>query len=445
MERRVGFYLPRDNVLKVMAPIAQHMLRRGAGALRPVFLVPGWRISKAQRQPRADAVRLAFGGQVEVIRLDDIDALERLIASGSLDAFVNLTPTVCEIDLTALRRLREISRRVGTIWIALPYTFASEEMILEDPALALELWDRVCLIGRRSVEYLELRLRAASSPLRAPLLARTAITGYPELDGLSMLDDERAIRRKYGLPLDRPIIVVATAPSFYPLIRRSRTLQGLEMRFRGAWPRSPGGAAAWAASAWRYPRVASYRRYLRALRAFADANGACLVAKTRDKHRDPRYVRDMVDSIVGDDSFFPFTTLELLRVARLYVGFYSAMTLEAVAAGVYAISALFMPPPAINRSPADRMRAEFFHRNPGSLWNAPGVSELIDGTTRAGAAALERLAHARFEAYAVDERQRAALLERYVSHLGRSSQRVVEVLEESWATVRKAAVIGCNP
>lgn len=432
MSRRIAFYLPRENQLKVIAPLVKYLVDHCADEFRPLILIPGWKTSKSKPQPNIGELRALFGDPVELIQLEDAMALLRLIQARSIDAVLNLTVRVCDMDLATTQLLRDESRKRGTTWIALPYLFAGEEVVLEDPALAVELWDRICVVGLRSVEYLESHLNGTSDHLGQRLLERVRVTGYPELDGFNQLSDAEGIRRKYGFPLERPIIFVATAPKFYPLVNGSRMLQGLEARFRHDRAGALRSVLA-LATCCRYPVLVSYRDYLKALRIFADANGACLVAKTREKHRDPDYLREYVDYIVDDRSFFPFTTLELLRISRLYVGFYSATAMEAAAAGVYAISILFLPKELVEPLPSRRARSGFFHSNPGGLWNTPGVSEVIDGTTRSGSAWLDRLARSRLEEYAVDERQRMNLLDQFVSCVGNSSAQVVEVLRESWS------------
>jgi hypothetical protein len=243
------------------------------------------------------------------------------------------------------------------------------------------------------------------------------------------LADEAAIRRKYRLPAGRPLIMLATSPSFFPRVNHRPIMAGLEARFRGAWPLSPRAAVGVVAS-WRYPTLIAYRSYLEALRTFADRHGALIVAKTRFKHGDPAYLSRYVDVVIGDESFFPFTTLELLRVSALYVGFYSATAIEAVAMDRYAVSIRFLPREHAEPSPSHQEWLTAFHHGPDALWNTRGVSQTIDGTLRSTRAWLKRFAASDWSAFAIDEPERHLLLERLLGGLGESTERLLRALEE---------------
>ena len=431
MSRRVAFYVPRVNHLRVVAPVIDYLVHHCAQKFRALILVPGWRTSKQPWQPQPDEVRALFGEQVELTYLEDVAAWVRLIQTASIDVLVNLTTQVAEIDQRTVHTLRHESRKTGTKWVALPYLFAQDHFIVERPRYTLDTWDLICVAGPRSADYILSHLNGLAAGDVRELHERLVITGYPELDGIDQLPDEKTIRRKHGLPLEKPIIFLGTAARLYPQANHSRTMHGLESRFMGEWDVSLRGLIGLAASL-RYPARASYRQFLSAIRAFADRNNACLVAKTRAKHRDPSYLTDYVDYVFGDQSFFPFTTLELLRVSSLYVGLWSVMALEAVAMGLYALTMLSVPVELTE--PVDRLgwSREFYHR-PGGLWNTPGVSESIDGAKRSCYARLNRLARSSLAEYAVDEARRTQLLDQLVSYRGTSSERFVEVLASCWS------------
>jgi hypothetical protein len=157
------------------------------------------------------------------------------------------------------------------------------------------------------------------------------------------------------------------------------------------------------------------------------------VGKTRTKHDDPVYVRESLDLLLGDVSFFPFTTLELMQVSSLYFGFYSATVMEAVACGVYAITALFLPPDLVPPQAQWRRGIDFFERRPGGLWDTPGVSAVIEGTQESGHAALVGFARSKLEDYGGNKEERRAALGKYVSFLGRSSEHVVDAIDAAFA------------
>ena len=430
MTRTVAFYLPRVNYLKVMAPIIAHL--QTSTRFRPLILLPGWPLSKPALQPTVEHLQPLIDRGVDVETLPTADHFDALIHSGRIHAVANLTPEVADIQPELLTKLVAESHRRGILWIALPYTFAQDQFVLEHPERAADTWDVICTLGPRSMAYIDTELRRVSPALADRVKPRLAVTGYPELDGIDSLDDEATIRRRYELPPDKPIIVLASAPPFSLLVESAPpSLRGLDLRFRGQLGRSIGDVAAFASSL-RYPLV-RYRDYLAALRRFADENGAWLVAKTRAKHQDPPYLAEYAHAIIGDRSYFPFTALELMRVASLYVGFYSAMTIEAVAMGVYAISILFVPPELAEPQARWRRLSDHFYREPGGLWNTPGVSEVVDGAGQSSRDWVRNFSTARLGRYRTDAGRQTAMLDAFISYRGRSTERLVEILMDRWS------------
>lgn len=432
MRRRIAFYVPRTNYLKVLAPVVLHLLRHCAAEFEVLILFPGWAIRKTALQPREEDFQRIFGSQVALRRLPEVEAFLQLIRGGSLDAVINMTARVYDIEPAALEALRAASRQRGVKWMAVPYLFTQDYFIAENPRAVADTWDCIGTLGPASLTYLESHLRQADPPLAHVLRSRVTVMGFPELDALAESVDAQAIRRRYGLPLDRPIVYLSTAPVVYPLVNASWRSRGVERRFRGETDGFFGDLAGRIASLGDR-QVVSYRRYVQAVRRCADANGACVVAKTRAKHRDPAYLRQYVDVLIDDTSYYPFTTLELLRVSDLYAGFYSASVMEAVAAGVYAITFLFVPVEIAEPQPLAQAWANIFHRNPGSLWNAPGVSAMIDGTSPSAGEALERLANGRLQDFRIDPAARERLLDRFVGYRGASAARIANVLRGLWA------------
>lgn len=193
--------------------------------------------------------------------------------------------------------------------------------------------------------------------------------GYPELDQLhTVIGDRAACRAKWNLPDGRFIRL------FGPAARPPAL---------GRWRR------------WLFERF-RYRTMLRNIRGWSPDN--LLVAKTRAKHRDPSWLGQYCDRIVDDRSFYPFTTLELLVAADQYVGFASAMSIEAAAVGIPQTTLYGWPPEKGEWPSYWPLKKEFFVNG---LWR--------DGLSR-------------------DERRRAC--ERWAGPLdGKASSRFLDLLE----------------
>ncbi|MES1255944.1 MAG: hypothetical protein ABUS56_10070 [Acidobacteriota bacterium] len=431
--RRLGFYMPRANYLKVMGPLIDHVVRQRGGEYQAVLLLPRWDVSKPEQRVDGAALARAWGSRVTICELPTVAALVTLVTGGGLDALFSVQPALSDIGAADADRLRAASLEQGTKWVALPEGFSQSGYVATRAPSLVANWDLVCTVGAHSMRYIDRHLERMEPRLAAALRERIAVVGYPEFDALDTMDSHSAIRQKYDLPADKPIVVVATAARSVPLSVNTWTARGLDARFRGDTPRSLAAVVARTVSL-RYPTLISYRRYLDAVRSFADANGAVVVAKTRTKHRDHPYVADAADYLIDDRSFLPFTTLELLRVASLYFGFYSNTVSEAVVSGRYAITALFAPPRAMQSDPAWREYGRAMTWGPDGLWDVSGVSEVIDGTTAEGSRALDRFARAGLDAYRVDEARRREVLRDFFNYPCNSSALVLDALAARWST-----------
>lgn len=222
--------------------------------------------------------------------------------------------------------LRRLTRRAGVRWAALDHCGDNWTFLQEDGPGILRDWD------------LALTLSAA------PWLMGTSPVGYPELDQLvTVVGDQRACRAKWNLP--RGQFVLLFGPAARP-IRLGRVRRWWFQQLR-------------------------YRRVLWALRRWADSARALIVAKTRVKHRDPPYLARSCDRVIPDVAFYPFTTLEVLRAANAYVGFASAMAIEASAVGLAQLHLHAWSPEAAEWPSAYPLKQRFFMAE-GGLWNSPG-------------------------------------------------------------------------
>jgi hypothetical protein len=264
------------------------------------------------------------------------------------------------------------SRRTGTLWCTLGHVQEELLDLLLPPGPAvLEPWDIATTLRRNGVADL--------APLR-----KLAPVGFVELDQVRGFDRVE-LRRRYGLPADRPVVYFSTAPRFdRPVIGRSMPPRlhwehapfGLmEAAFFGRVPRALARAAL---ARWRsrWPdldHLTTYRDVLSAVRRFARRHDAVIVAKTRAKHRDPTYVARVVDHLLPDGAFFPFRTLELMALADVYVGLPSSSAIEAAFLGLPMVHVLPFPPDAYEAPSFLPVREEFYLK-PGGLWNAPGLA-----------------------------------------------------------------------
>lgn len=437
MARKVCFYLPRDNFLKCFAPIIQTLIDKHQERLTPVIIVPGWEISKAHLQPGPVAITQVFGGKVRVHAPGNVEAMLRILDEEGIQVFVSLSVELS--DITSGERAGFFSRlkNLGIKTVSTPYLWHQDYFIGEKPEAVLEEWDLLTTMGPRGLRYIEHRLSGAAPEVRKLIMDRTIAVGYPELDGIR-LNSDADVRKKYKLPSDKSIIYVSTAFKFFPgnvyvSGRLSRwRLRGCQSIFSGpaesvdSSPLADMGARTLARMM--DGPIISYHHYLRSLRMLADRNNAILVAKSRTKHQDPEYLCDYVDALFYDESFFPFTTLELMQISNLYFGFYSASALEAVVMGLYSITSEYLPQKYIEHDWSWEPGRYFYFGNYG-LWNFSGVSELWRGGEAMTRKKLAHLEKSSLEELSPDPAQRERLLSDFLACRKGSSELFINALE----------------
>lgn len=251
---------------------------------------------------------------------------------------------------------------------------------------------------------------------RPALAARSAVVGSTMLDQLAAVD-RAAVRKRYNLPEDRPIVVFLSL-KMAVIEPWRRLVWGRGWRGVRAARALVTGHAAWVPD---ILRSHGYRDLLAAVRRLCDRGGATLVVKSREKNADPPFLRRIADVFETDRTSYPYTSMELMAVADLCVHFQSAGVLEAAFAGVPSLSI------AVSQ---EHLRAyasytELFSGRPGGLQNFPGV--VVSATP---AEAIARLNTTSLTDFRVDSGARRAYIERFVGFDDtRASTRALDVIE----------------
>ena len=311
---RLLLWVPRSNHIKVIGPVAAEATRRGHEVLA---------VAPAGDVKGGDALihtRAELGGMVPVM---DRWRLAEFTPEWALAVGLRTAPT-----------LRRLTRGRGVRWCALDHCGDNLIHFVEDEA-STDNWDLTFTLAQEP---------AAFAARLADYECGAMPIGYPELDQLdSVIGDKATCRVKWNLPQHQKIVLFG--PAARP-IRLGRVRR------------------------WWFHHV-YYRRILWGLRQWANMTGALIVAKTRTKHGDPTWLGRYCDRIIGDEAFYPFTTLELLRAADLYVGFASAMAIEAAAIGLPQVHLHGWPPERGEWPTALPLKRAFFI-DKGGLWNCVG-------------------------------------------------------------------------
>lgn len=401
----LGVLVLRRSYLKVLGCVIQAAMDRGFSVV--LFWDP--RVSKP-----GEALREVDFGCWPAAKLVTYDNArpDRQFIEFRVDAVVS-TELFLHVQAAGLEGAYRSAQRAGVRFHSVSYIF---DTAWNDPA-AYNLLERTCYVSEYQ-RQLHWRLyaeafKAIGGPER--LAAGSAVTGSPMLDQLALVDPD-AVRRRYALPSDRPIILLMSLKMAVPdpwrrIVwgrggRTIRTLRALAARRSDFVP-----------EIWRGDH---YRDVVRAVRRFCDRHGALLVVKSKAKNGDPRFLRRLADRMVFDDHTYPYTSLELLAVSNVCAHFESGAVLEAAFAGVPSISI------AVSQQHLDAYPGieELYGGELGSLQNYPGVVSRVPHTE-----AVSFLDAARLGTFRIDSSARTA----YVRHfLGfddtHSSQRIVDTM-----------------
>ncbi len=289
-----------------------------------------------------------------------------LAAEYRLDAFITHEGYHTLQGFGQLESVRTL-RQQGTAVFSLTHFFEVSRLPLE----ALDHFDLTFFMSEFGIELM-FDLNAATPAERAHYRPRMATAGSPTFDQLAGLD-QTAARAHFGLPPDRPVVVLA-APVLSPVTLwrwvvwrepalRTRLKRALSARRLDFLPQIFSGP--------------SFERCVAAVRAFCDRHNAVLVVKSRLKQDDPPYLIAAADHYLdgADEEYYPlFTMYRLLAAADLVVSAQSMSLVEAVAANVPAVN-IHVPFREIDepsRSTYARYLEVLLGSAPDSLMNTPG-------------------------------------------------------------------------
>jgi len=272
---------------------------------------------------------------------------------------------------------------------------------------------------QRQVHWRVQREAFAAIGSEAELRRRSAVVGSTMLDQLALVD-RAAVRRKYGLAPDRPVVLLMSLKMAVPEPLRRLTWAGGWRGWRAAKALATGHRAL-------VPAILRGNGYLalaEALRGFSRRAGASFVVKSRAKNADPRFLTRRADLFIErDEDVFPYTSIELVAISDLCVHFQSGAVLEAALAGVPSLSI---------RVPQTHLEGyasfqEVFGAKPGSMQNFPGLVWSMDA-----AEATRRLATAGLADFRVDGGARRRYIETFLGFDDtQSSGRLLDVIESA--------------
>ena len=254
------------------------------------------------------------------------------------------------------------------------------------------------------------------------LRAHAVRTGYPLLDTALNLDGA-AIRSKWGIPADVPVVGCLASP--YGNVYQASWEKAFAARSWTGWRYWNGKRLGWS-GAWRPPP--NEKQVMYALRRFCDRNGAFLAIKLRHSQEAAPWIGRVADKILGEESHYPHTSIELAAIAKVMFGFFTTGASETIAAGCPYVD---LSIPGLREGLAPVLSASL-----KDSFGYPGAAGEMDARDWVARAETLTLADLRME-----EKARRVYAERFCGPLdGRHSDRLVYAVEQAVRGTPPAAI-----
>lgn len=403
------FVVHRSNYYKFLGPLIREAMTRRL----PVEI---WIHNDAKGKEYLDA-------SVKPALLEEADSKE-------FDSLEALSAALAKIDAKAIFSLHTRDKYklppTGPVFITLQHGI---DTFIEADLQSLCNTDYLCLYSEFWLDWGAKYFQAISGVdekvAYAELAEKAICAGFPQLDILREIDPS-AVRIKYGIPADASVVLylpitLANISGSWPRFFQEDDLRKRIKAFLQAVRRDSNFLFEylwWLLLGW------NDRKLTEAVNAFAHNNNAVLIGKARKKDPLRRWLKELADLTVYDESDYPSTTLELLSIADVCIHFYSFAALESAYCGVFGIN-VDRPSPSADVGELPPA----FHRlwrksDEGTAFNFPGVNSWMTIPD-----VILGLPKARIEHFRMDDETRQLFIETYLgAGDGKTSQRVLDLV-----------------
>ena len=396
----VGFHLPRDNHIKLFAPLVELLLGKGC----EVSILCDHRVKakkmgiKAYQFPSVEKVP-KFKYAPKICVFNSVGELAGIVKQNKIDVvfFVNFPPLSSQ--------LKTLLAKENYFFITAEMQHYYDIMLLEKDISVVDViycyskswvesWKEYVakhkqILGKSKENYFQ------------EIDSKIRLVGFPVISQVGEYD-RNSIREKYNMPLDKKVVLLMPFPKFSSVWidsvyrPQSKFLKKAKLIFKGAKEYLPD-----------VEKGIDDLAVTRGLREFCDKNNALLVTKGRIKNPVPKYVEKMSDRIFFDDCFHPYFTLELLAIADLSVSFCSMVVLESIAIGTPSICIMphedrIWQPYEVLGLPSE------FKMGKGSIYNFPGVAYMKSAEHMS-----RRFGHETFEDYEIEPLCKSGYVEKF--------------------------------
>lgn len=334
---RIAFLIERNVYFRIFGPAINEAIKRG----HQVFCFHNYSQSRAGSKgyqfPDINQTPKFQNGPVVSLKFQtDQDIIEKVLE--------NNIQTVISLDFgDQYLSIREKLKNKGVFWFSLQNGFDTGEISGRNLAVP----DKFFIY---SLEFLEWIFKYLGKANKEELKDKVKPVGF-WLCEKQNLQDKAEIKNKWGIPLDKKVVLLLPFP-FGSSLKRFWTQ--------------------WVYGTRLFSKENDYN-VCKAIRKFCDNNNAYLLVKCRKKDPAKRYLAKMADKIIYDESFYPSTIMECLSVADVCFNFYSTAVIEVVAMGVANVC---IAPDVKKWKDIDNMFWRTILEKEKDFFDSPGVSYL---------------------------------------------------------------------
>ena len=344
---KIGYIAIRDNFLKHYLPVITHQ-QKEKYFLDPVIIFPSKTCSIFGNNNNTNAIKekskiYGINKSIQIYEInDEFDFLET-IKKHNIKVLVYIT---CILPENIMNYTLPLSKKLGVKWCVLGHT-GDELMCLDgSDCEIIKKWDLITTINNKWKSLLKNYITNVNIA-EINHVNKIQCIGSPELDQINQFEfNKNKIKIKYGLPTDKRIIFVTSAPTYSidPKFAKLHLNKFISFIFRlppfiQIIQRIIENDGNYMVN--NFHSIKDYPAIFSLIKQFSDRSGSIIVLKRRAKDLQPKsWEYQFSDYLIEDSSFYPFTTIELLSVADLYIGFGSYTLIEAIALKVPSVSLL---------------------------------------------------------------------------------------------------------
>ena len=319
---KVAFYFDRSVLAKVYAPAVIEFL----DANFEVFFICGpkpndsWTDNIGYR-PLEKNIKIPFIDRVKFIYFNEFEEVERIFTEEKItDLFI--THAIDEELETLIKKIKKNGLKISCIQWAADYLVITPDK--------LKLIDNLFV---HSAEMREIYFKHFPEAFKKNLSSKFIPVGNPIFDCLKENQTKDYLLKKYGIPEGKKVVllmalnlsVLPWAKYYFGSPNKVKLFLNFLIKPNIGYLKD-------------YLKFGGYKASLQSVKKWCQKNDALLIVKSRPKHKEPKYVKEIADLVISDDSFCPLASVELVSISDLVIGYGSTVVLEAGFLGVRALS-----------------------------------------------------------------------------------------------------------